>query len=200
MAFLRGGDPTTLGGRGDRGGASAERREVSDQLARSGLRRHRLDGGVVVGVGVGVISQDATVCRLDELDAADHEVVAPREVLESRDHGVVKIHAEAEQLLVGLGGDRRAGGMMDFPVFGVGRAGVRRAQLESAAGRVRLDRADEPAAYDFGPTAATIRGVSMPAALKAVSWSTLLISSSSTRRPFTVLRPWASSQERTHRA
>src|SRR6266700_2029520 len=49
------------------------------------------------------------------------------------------------------------------------------------------------------PATATVRGTSNPAAQSATSWSTLLISSSSTRRPLTTRRPCASSQLSTPR-
>ncbi len=44
------------------------------------------------------------------------------------------------------------------------------------------------------PITARVRGTSIPAARNAVSWSTLLTSSSIVRRPLTVRRPCASSQ------
>ena len=55
------------------------------------------------------------------------------------------------------------------------------------------------AASPLGPATATVRGTSNPAARSAASCSTLLISRSSTRRPFTTGRPWASSQASTPR-
>ena len=56
------------------------------------------------------------------------------------------------------------------------------------------------AASPSRPATAIVAGTSNPAAASAVSWSTLLTSSSSTRRPLTTTRPCASSQHSTPRA
>jgi hypothetical protein len=55
------------------------------------------------------------------------------------------------------------------------------------------------AASPSRPATAIVAGTSNPAAASAVSWSTLLISSSSTRRPLTTTRPCASNQHSTPR-